>query len=614
MNAKLLSPMLLIGLPTVALSATETKPNILWIVTDDQRADALACWNRATTGKSESALGYVSSPNIDKLAEEGVIFTNSFCNSPVSAPSRASMHTGRYPHHSGIYDFVLAHNTNDNAQMIFPQVMREAGYQTTLFGKMGVRIYKYKKPMGFVDPDNPSIYDEKITMESDLERSELADHFKESVYQAGLPAGTVHHWYYPDGTSISYYVDRKDGLLSERDLKTQDFFRDLHKVIVMPNGKNQAEILAGESPMPTDRTLDGRIAHEFVTFMDKSDKQYKILNGREVSGPDSSKPQFISLGFHFPHTPVMPSKEYRDQFLNGDYNIPEYTQEDKDGRPSQLDSWFKNYSCEGLSHDDKVQFVRDYYAFCAMGDQLIGEAVDKFKAYCAEKNQPYIIVVACGDHGWHLGEQGVTFKASNYVKSNQTAVIAVSSDKTLFPAGKVVSDFLEYVDFAPTFISAAGFDISDPRFDYLDGRDMVQTANEQVKPRDYVLGETSVMGGPRAYLRSKDFAFSMQSRKRLDKKNPNADVKWALECTPEEANMALYDLRVDPEEHVNLAYTTEYKELAQWLRNKLGNIVLGDNRMECNWDEQNVYEISDFAVGSDDKKLNIPKKLIPKIK
>ena len=56
----------------------QKQPNILWIITDDQRADALACYNRATTGESESYLGYVMSPNADKLAEEGTMFVNAY--------------------------------------------------------------------------------------------------------------------------------------------------------------------------------------------------------------------------------------------------------------------------------------------------------------------------------------------------------------------------------------------------------------------------------------------------------------------------------------------------------------------------------------------------------
>ncbi len=600
------------ALPAVANCAEAVQPNILWIVTDDQRADALACWNKATTGKSESALGYVSSPNIDKLAAEGVLFVNSFCNSPVSAPSRASMHTGRYPHHNGINDFVLAHNTNDNAKMVMPQVMREAGYQTTLFGKMGVRIHKYSDPVRFVEPV-PSIYDQKVTMEGDIERKGLSDHQYRTVYEKGLAPGTKHYYFYPDGTSVSYYVSRKDGKITEEEINARKQLEQQQKMIMMPNKRTQ-EVLAGENTMPTDKTLDGVIAKEFLSFLSNPNKSYKITNGRTVKGPSSAKPQFINLGFHFPHTPVLPSKEYRDQFLNRDYKVPEYTADDAKGRPKQLDGWFNFYGCNALSHKDKVQFIRDYYAFCAMGDKLVGETVDKFKAYCAEQNRPYIIVLTCGDHGWHLGEQGVTFKAANYVKSNQTAVIAVSSDKSLFPAGKVVTDFLEYVDFAPTFIAAAGLDVSQPRFDYLDGRDMVKTANGKITPRDYVLGETSVMGGPRSYLRSKDFSFSMKSRPKVDRVNPGVDIKWALNCSAEDANMALYDLRNDPDEHKNLAYDKRYAALAQWFRTKLGNIVLGDNRMEVNWNKQNVYTISDFAVGSDDKKLDIPKKIIPKVK
>ncbi|KAA3658245.1 MAG: hypothetical protein DWQ10_11550 [Calditrichaeota bacterium] len=82
-----------------------SQPNILWIITDDQRADALECYNRATTGKSESPLGYVMSPNTDKLAAEGTMFTNAYNNSPMCAISRASMHLGRYPFRSGHYKF-----------------------------------------------------------------------------------------------------------------------------------------------------------------------------------------------------------------------------------------------------------------------------------------------------------------------------------------------------------------------------------------------------------------------------------------------------------------------------------------------------------------------------
>ncbi len=497
--------------------------------------------------------------------------------------------------------------------------MREEGYKATLFGKLGVRIFEYRKPMGF--KDNPNIYNERVAMESDLERVGITDWCKKSVNVKGEPRGDKEFWYYPDGSITSYYLKRKDGELTEEDYATAKAFNEKHKVIRIPSNPHAGGIISGESPMPTEKTLDGRIAEEFMTYLDKEDQKYNILNGREIDGPNSSQPQFINLGFHFPHTAVMPSKEYRDQFLNRRYNIPVFDKEEEIKMPKQLAGWHKSNDITSLTDEQKEQFIRDYYAFCAMGDKLLGAAVEKFKEYCNEKDQPYLIVIACGDHGWHLGEQGVTCKASNYVKSNQTAVIVISSDKSKnskFPAGKIVNDLVEYVDFAPTFLEAAGVDITSERFDYLDGRSLTITASGSEAPRDYVLGETSVSGGHRAYLRGNDFAFSMRSKKPIpwksvDKLGLDDDVKWPLTAPAEEIDMALFDLRVDPGENNNVAYDNEYKELAEWFRKKLGNIVLGDDRMESNWSEINVYRVSSFAQGSDDKRLDIPSDIIPTV-
>ncbi len=603
------------GLPAVAMSAEGVKPNILWVITDDHRADALACWNRATTGKSESALGYVSSPNIDKLAEEGVLFANAFCNSPVSAPSRASMHTGRYPHHSGIYDFCLSHLENDNSKPVLPAVMREQGYKATLFGKLGVRIFPHNEPMRFMS--HPDIYNECISMEGDLERVGITDWCKKSIYQKGLEPGDVEQWFYPDGSMVQYYFKRKNGELTKEDIATIKKFNEDQQVIRI-GGRQTGEIISGVSTMPTKKTLDGRIQEEFMSYLSNEDKKYKILRGRTVDGPKRDQPQFINLGFHFPHTAVMPSKEYRDQFLKYNYNIPVFDAEEEMNMPKQFAGWRKQNDITVLSNKDKEQFIRDYYAFCAMGDHLLGEAVEKFKSYCADRNEPYLIVLTCGDHGWHLGEQGVTCKASNYVKSNQTAVIVVSSDKKAFPAGKVVKDLVEYVDFAPTFMEAAGVDITSERFNYLDGRSLKSTASGKTTPRDYVLGETSVSGGHRCYLRGDDFAFSMRSKKPFlwkdrNKVGLNEEPEWILNCTPEEADMALFDLRVDKGENNNVAYDKKYAALADFFRKKLGNIALGDNRIECNWNKINDYKISSFGVGSDDKKLDIPSNIIPDV-
>ncbi len=594
-------------LPTMAAQ----QPNILWIITDDQRADALECYNRATIGTSESALGYVSSPNIDKLAQEGVLFTHSGCNSPASAPSRGSMHTGRYPFRSGIYNFQLTHNTNDFAHPLVPEVMRAQGYQATSIGKTGYYIFKYQEKMGYAEYP---FYDERIGMENDFQRIGITDWVKKSVHGKGVDAGTKEIWYFPDGSEVSYYMNRKNSKLNAEDKATMEKFAKDHFVIGSPSGTK----FGGVSSMPTDLTLDGRITEEVCNFFDNAGKRFKLLGGREVDGADPSKPQFIHLGYHFPHTPVMPSKEYRDKFLDKSYKVPGITKEEYDKMPPQLRKWSDKTNLSQYTMEEREQAIRDYYAFCAMGDKLIGKTVERFKQYCKDHNQEYIIVLACGDHGWHLGEQGAYAKFTNYLKSNQTAVVVSSSDKKRFPDGKVVDDFLEYVDFAPTFFSAAGCDLNDKKFEYLDGLDLADVVSGKAVKREYVLGEGNMIFGPRAYMRSTDFAFSMRSRESnanpSAKLPPNKDIKWAMECPAKDAEMALFDLRVDPDEQNNVAYDPAYAELAAWFRTKLGNIVLGDRRLECDWNVKNSYDISTFALGSDDKTLDIPKKIIPKVK
>ncbi|KMT66957.1 sulfatase-like hydrolase/transferase [Catenovulum maritimum] len=92
------------------LATSKLPPNILWIVTDDHRPDSINAYNRAVYKQNDSPLGYVESPNTDKLAAEGILFTNAFTDSPVCAPSRAAMHSGRYPfRHSrlALYDLSI---------------------------------------------------------------------------------------------------------------------------------------------------------------------------------------------------------------------------------------------------------------------------------------------------------------------------------------------------------------------------------------------------------------------------------------------------------------------------------------------------------------------------
>ena len=102
---------------------SSSRPNILWICTDQQRFDTLQCYGNP----------YVSTPNIDRLATRGVLFENAYCNSTVCAPSRGSFLTGRYPRTVGLRK--NGQNIPDR-EVLVTKILHDAGYTCGLSGKL----------------------------------------------------------------------------------------------------------------------------------------------------------------------------------------------------------------------------------------------------------------------------------------------------------------------------------------------------------------------------------------------------------------------------------------------------------------------------------------------
>ena len=174
---------------------------------------------------------------------------------------------------------------------------------------------------------------------------------------------------------------------------------------------------------------------------------------------------------------------------------------------------------------------------------------------------------------------------------------------------------VEFVDLAPTFYEAAGVPLdSHPG---LDGVSLNKTLNDGPQ-RDYVIGEMNQVGGDWAYLRGDDFNFAMRVRPFFTKPGngfePGERMRWASEAPADAVDMVLHDLRADPDENRNVAGEDSCRRLAEWMRRRLTSIVLGDGRIECDWSRENSYHVSDFAIGSHDRRLEIPNDLIPDVR
>ena len=115
----------------MAKGRTAEQPNILILMTDQQRYDSLGCYG----------VDWVKTPNLDRLASEGVVFDNYYATNPICAPSRASLFTGKHLPGHGVYK---VHDILPEDEICFTRRLQQRGYHTALFGKMHVsgRIYE----------------------------------------------------------------------------------------------------------------------------------------------------------------------------------------------------------------------------------------------------------------------------------------------------------------------------------------------------------------------------------------------------------------------------------------------------------------------------------------
>jgi arylsulfatase A-like enzyme len=117
-------------------SNQENRPNIVFIMSDDHASHAMSCYDSKIN----------ETPNIDRIANEGMRFDNAFCTNSICAPSRAVILTGQYNHLSGVRTL---NEPFDSRQQTFPKLLQENGYQTAIIGKWHLGHGGISDPTGF---------------------------------------------------------------------------------------------------------------------------------------------------------------------------------------------------------------------------------------------------------------------------------------------------------------------------------------------------------------------------------------------------------------------------------------------------------------------------------
>ena len=122
----------LTGCNELPVKPSTKKPNILFIMSDDHACHAMSCYGSKIN----------ETPNLDRIAKDGMRFNNCFCTNSICAPSRAVILTGKYSHINGLVDNKVPF---DGSQQIFPKLLQKNGYQTAMIGKWHLK----SDPTGF---------------------------------------------------------------------------------------------------------------------------------------------------------------------------------------------------------------------------------------------------------------------------------------------------------------------------------------------------------------------------------------------------------------------------------------------------------------------------------
>lgn len=367
------------------------KPNILLICIDDLRPEL----------KSFGA-AYISSPNIDRLAENSVSFQKHFVNAPSCGPSRYTLLTGQYGSANNNALFIRAKKIKEGSEAIdpsMPEWFRTHGYTTVSVGK----VSHYPGGRGGGDWNDSTI----------IEMPDAWDKHLMPVAEWEHPRGTMH--------GLAHGEIRR---------KTSDM--DVFQTVE-----------GNDNIYP-----DGAITNEAM-------KQLRALS------EDEEKPFFLAVGIIKPHLPFGAPKSYFDLYEG--VKLPEIKHPQK---PEGKTTWhqsgeFMKYNRWGKNPNNDAAFadeVRRHYAACvSYADAQVGKVMAELKRTGADKNT---IVVLWGDHGWHLGEHAIWGKHSLFEESLHSPMIIHYPG--MKHEGSKTDAIVETLDIFPTLCDLTGIEI--PKF------------------------------------------------------------------------------------------------------------------------------------------------------
>lgn len=479
------------------------RPNIVFIMTDDHAAQAISAYGHPVSKLAPT-------PNIDRIANNGVKFNNNFCTNSICGPSRAVILTGKHSHLNG---FRMNGETFDGSQPTLPKYLKEAGYQTALFGKW----HLHGSPQGFDDwnilVDQGNYYNPDFIKNKDTTRIE--GYATDIITEMGL------NW-----------------LKNNREKEKPFMLMVQHKAPHrnwMPALRHINKYDSIEFPLPKSYFSDhkGQVAaQEQLQTIYKDMYEGHDLKMTVAKGSDSLR-----------HNPWKTDFERMTKAQREAWN--------KAYRPKNDAFHNANLSGKELDKWKGQRYLRDYLATVAAVDEGVGKILDYLEESGLAENT---LIVYTTDQGFYLGEKGFFDKRFMYEES--LAMPMLMQYPGVIEAGSEIDALTQNLDFAPTFLDFANAEIPEE----MQGRSLRSLMNNSISDEDF---RNAI------YYHYYDFpAFHMVKRHygiRTDRFKlmhfyDDIDV-WEM-----------YDLQKDPREMNNIYNHPDYAEVRKELHSSLDSL------------------------------------------
>ncbi len=392
------------------------RPNILFIMSDDHALRAISAYGNSLIG----------TPNIDRIAKEGILFRNAFVTNSLCAPSRAVLLTGKFSHLNGLRD---NGDTFNGHQQTLPKLLRQAGYETAVIGKWHLK----SDPVGF------------DTWKVLIGQGEYySPRFKSAN---GV---TQYDGDYVTDKITDLAIDTLEGRDKSKPFMMLYHHKAPHRNWMPPvEGLDLDAVAKVEPPETFDDTFEGRpaaaqadasVKDMFLSYDMKLqpgafDNETGTGGGRDQAGSLA----LATEAWRADYARLTPEqREKWDAFydvINAEYQAV------KDD-PAALARWkFQRY-------------MQDYMAVVRSLDDNVGRILDYLDETGLAENT---IVVYTSDQGFYLGEHGWYDKRFMYEESMRTP-LAIRYPAYV-EAGREVRELVQNIDYAPTFLDFAGVEV-----------------------------------------------------------------------------------------------------------------------------------------------------------